>query len=155
MAAPWITMTTLRAEFLSYLKGLIIAGKPYQSITASRALGRTRDAVNRDLHAFRGNGIITTEIRRDGGFTMVRVTIAGLGTTPWPTVRDPEQPEKVAATAKHGLSEAEILARRLETERAHADRQKWLARERRDWKRPERVLDGAESAVARAYGFRL
>lgn len=149
------TMTDAQKLTISYLRGLIANGKPYRHVTAAADLGLSRHATTERVNWLIKKGIVQVE-RRVAGERQMRVSLDGVNWTPWPAVTKRMRTANHAKpSVKNNLSEAEILARRLETERAHADRQKWLARERRDWRRPKRVLDGAEAAVARAYGFRL
>lgn len=139
-------------QTLDYIKGLIQRGEPYQAPTAAVALGISEEAIADRLAELRRAGLIRCAYRRVG-YTLVSITIDGLGSTPWPTNRATISRGKLPVPKKHDLSESEIAARRAETERLHAERQQWLAREFRGrGKGPSASsFDPYAAAIARAY----
>lgn len=145
-------MTPRLKETLDYIKGLIRHGKPFQAVLASEALGISVEAVSDRLKDLRRAGLIRCSYRRIG-FTVASISIDGLGSTPWPNERMTVSRGKMRTPKKHELSAEEIAARRAETERAHAERQQWLAREfkgRGKGPTPS-SFDPYAAAVARAY----
>lgn len=137
---------------LGYIRGLIARNEPFQAELAARVFGISVEAMSDRLAELRRAGLIRCSYRRVG-YTLTSISIEGLGQTPWPVERLTASRGKSLTPKKHDLSAAEIAARRAETERVHAERQSWLAREfRGKGKGPSASsIDPYAAAIARAY----
>jgi len=84
----YIDLTRSQREMYQYLVDLVKEGKPYEPAQASNRLSRTLASVMHLVGVLRSKGYISTEIMKDGEFSLFKITIAASGeSTPWPASR--------------------------------------------------------------------
>lgn len=134
---PHFVMSECRAEILSYIRGLILSGKAFRLKWAARDTGRSEKSIGSVLSYCRKHGVITCQHGSYQGIRAMRITITGMGSTPWPAAED-VRPRKdiVISPVSPRIGEDEIIRRRRDTEHAQKlRRSSYLGREFRGYSR--------------------
>lgn len=130
---PHFVASQCRMEILSYIRGLILSGKPFRLKWAERDTGRSEKSIGSVLRYCRSHGIMTCERRHYDGIQGTRITLIGVGSTAWPSAKE-VKPKKdmVICPVSPRIGEEEIVRRRIDAEETRiAMKRDNLAREYR------------------------